>query len=220
MTLRVQKTGGQKPLTLEELSAGLERFYSEHGRYPTAPDIDVYPYLPSARSIERSFGGVIQLREHLKLDTQSDFRSGKHSTERAYKINSRAHKIEVVVYEFLKSIFGKEFVHREYFFSDDMRTRADFFVYDKNKGFCVDVFYPSDKRNLTGCLNSKLLKYHSKYMRQYPIIFLQMNESIPQEKLNALVENKKKGLAQGQRLMSWDTFQDFCKSRDSLEISH
>lgn len=219
MTLRVQKTGGQKPWTLEELSAGLEHFYSEHGKYPTAPDIDKYPYLPSARSIERSFGGVIQLRKHLKLDTQPDLRSGKHSTERAYRINSRAHEIEATVYEFLKSIFGKEFVHREYFFSDDMRTRADFFIYDKNKGFCVDVFYPSDKRNLTGCLNSKLLKYHSEYMRQYPVIFLQMNESIPQERLDALVENKKKGLAQGQYLMSWGMFQEFCKSRDPLKIA-
>lgn len=219
MKLRTQKRGNQKPWTLEELSLGLQHFYNEHKRYPTASEVDTYPYLPSARSIERRFGGLVELRRQLKLETQFDFRNGKHSAERASKINRRAHNVELVVYEFLQNIFGKEFVHREYFFTDDRRTRADFFVYDTKKGFCVDVFYPSDRRNLIGCLNSKLLKYHSEYMRQYPVIFLQMNEGIPQETLDVVVQNKKKNLSDGQYLMSWNTFQNFCKSRDPLKVA-
>ena len=171
MALRAQKSGKQKPWTREELSLGLKHFFDTNSRYPTAPEVDAYPYLPSARCIERRFGGLVQLRKQLDLKGQSDFRSGQHSIERARKINSRSHEIERTVYDFLQDMFGKEFVHREYFFTDDRRTRADFFVYDSKKGFCVDVFYPSDRRNLTGCLNSKLKTYHTKYMRQYPVIF-------------------------------------------------
>lgn len=218
MELRLQKKGNQKPWTIEELSLGLQHFYNEHKKYPTASEVDTYPYLPSARSIERRFGGLVELRQNLKLETQFDLRSGKHSAERASKINRRAHSVELIVYEFLQSIFRKEFVHREYFFTDDRRTRADFFVYDKEKGFCVDVFYPSDRRNLVGCLNSKLFKYHTEHMRQYPVIFLQMNEGITQEALDTIAQNKKKKLLGEQYLMSWDTFQNFCKSRDPLKI--
>jgi hypothetical protein len=72
--LRTQKAGSQEPWEIEELRAGLENFNTEHGRYPTAPEIDTYPYLPSARTIERRFGGVIGLRKTLGLDTQSDLR--------------------------------------------------------------------------------------------------------------------------------------------------
>ncbi|MFA6416032.1 MAG: hypothetical protein WCW56_00920 [Candidatus Paceibacterota bacterium] len=218
MTLRAQKSGKQTPWTIEELSAGLTKFFEEHGRYPTGPEVDRYQYLPSARSIERRFGGIVQLRQTLKLDSQADFRSGQHSADRARMIGQRAHKTENVVNDFLVERFGKEFVHREYFFVDDKRTRADFFVYDKTGGFCVDVFYPGSKRNLQGCLNSKLDKYTSEYMRQYPIIFLQMNEEITQGMLDELIKNKKKLLSKGQSLMDWETFAKFCSSRKRLIV--
>jgi hypothetical protein len=217
--LRQQKSGSQKPWTVEEVKRGLEEFYQSHHRYPTATEVDAFPYLPSARSIERSFGGLVNLRKKLNLDDQTDFRNGQHSSKRARNINLRAHKIEQRVYDFLLTIFGKEFVHREYFFSEDRRTRADFFVYDSDKGFCVDVFYPSDRRNLIGCLNSKLDKYQTAITRQYPVVFLQMNESIDQEVLDILVQRKRKILQGSECLMSWDTFMEFCRSRNPLKLS-
>ena len=216
--LRIQKLGGQRRWNIEEIRAGLENFYLENSRYPTAPEVDAYQYLPSARSIERSFGGLIMLRKTLNLDTQSDLREGAHSSERAYKINERSHRVEQEVYEFLMERFGKQFVHREYFFLDDKRTRADFFVYDKASGFCVDVFYPSDRRNLTGCINSKLAKYQGSQMNQYPVIFLQMNKELDQELLDALIRNKKKKLLAGHYLYSWDSFTKFCGKRHPLGI--
>jgi len=218
MTLRTAKAGNQKPWTQEELSIGLKQFFTEHSRYPTAPEVDAYPYLPSARSIERRFGGLIKLRQTLKLDTQPDFRSGKHSSERAHLIGARAHDMEKIVYEFLIKKFGREFVHREYFFIDDKRTRADFFVYDREQGFCIDVFYPASRRNLNGCLNSKLNKYQSERMEKYPVIFLQMNEEIPQGILDDLIKNKKKMLGKRQYLMAWESFETFCRSRKPLSI--
>lgn len=216
--LRAQKAGNQKPWKKEELKAGLEHFYEQHKHYPTAPEIDTYAYLPSARTIERSFGGIIKLRESLGLDAQYDLRTGAHSRERAYKINKRSNILEREVYEFLIKIFSKEFVHREFFFLDDKRTRADFFVYDKDQGFCIDVFYPSDKRNLVGCLNSKLAKYNCIYMQEYPIIFLQMNKDISQGILDNIIKNKVNKLSKDQKLMCWETFVDFCQNRKPLFI--
>jgi hypothetical protein len=217
MPLREQHAGNQKPWTLDELRVGLEHFKKEHGHYPTATEVDGYKYLPSARSIERSFGGLVKLRSTLRLDTDNDLRKGEHSSQRAHHINDRAHKMEQYVYEFLTNRYGKEFVHREYFFSDDQRTRADFFVYDNHEGFCVDVFYPSTRRNLSGCLNLKIKKYDrfSKNALPYPIIFLQMNPNMRQEVLDNLLMNKEKKLTAKQSLMGWDSFEAFCSKRSA-----
>jgi len=204
---------------IDNIREGLQKFHVQYGHYPTATEIDACAYLPAARTIERRFGGLVALRGDLKLDSQTDLRTGEHSSRRAYKINKRAHKVEGDVFEYLQRRFGVEFVHREYFFTDDRRTRADFFVFDTQKGFCVDVFYASDLRNVTGCLNSKLDKYQSDYMRQYPIIYLQMNSEFEQESLDRLVSNKKRKIPTGQHLMSWKSFEQFCANRKPLRVS-
>lgn len=219
MKLRAQKDGRQKnPWTLLEIKAGLNHFYKEHGRYPTVTEIDAYSYLPASRTLQRRFSGVIGARKELHLIGQHDFRAGEHSAKRARTINKRAHKIELEIYELLVAQFGKEFVHREYFFSDDKRTRADFFVYDSKNGFCVDVFYPKDRHNLIGCINSKLKKYQSNYMRQYPVIYLQMNPDLPQGILDTFMQNKKNKLPEGQSLMSLETFKEFSRARKPLKL--
>lgn len=220
MALRTQRSGNQKPWTLEELKSGFEHFYNKNNRYPTTPEIDAYQYLPSSRSVQRRFGGALELRKELGIAGQHDFRTGEHSSLRAELINKRAHEMEHSVYELLINQFGKEFVHREYFFTDDKRTRADFFVYGSGSGFCVDVFYPRDKHNLIGCLNSKLKKYQSEYMRQYPIIYLQMNSELPQDELDRIIKNKKNQLSKGEELMSLDSFKEFCRSRKPLRLNN
>ena len=214
--LRKQRNGKQKPWTLEELHAGLEQFETEQGHYPTASEVDSYEYLPSARSVERRFGGLVALRQTLRLSGQTDFRSGEHSTRRAHIINERARRIEQAVYEYLTNRFGKEFVHREYFFVDDARTRSDFFVYSARDNFCVDVFYPSDRRNLIGCINMKLKKYEPGAMRQFPIIFLQMNDAISEEMLEGVVARKKKKFGTDQVLVGWGGFTRLCESQKPL----
>jgi len=141
MTLRKQR--GNEPIkwTLESTAKGLEEFYRQNKRYPTAQEIDEFKYLPAARTIQRRFGGLVNLRKQLNLKGQSDFTRGKHSSERAKRINERSHALEREIYKHLVNKFGLEFVHREYFFTDDRRTRTDFFVYCQNGNFSVDVFY-------------------------------------------------------------------------------
>jgi len=215
--LRLHKFGGQKAWNIDEVEAGLKKFYEENNRYPTSTEIDIYKYLPSAKSIQRSFGGLVRVRKNLNLENNYDFRKGEHSSKRSFSINKRSNIIEKKVYDYLVEHYGKPFVHREYFFTDDKRTRADFFVYDNKNGFCIDVFYPNDKRNLIGCLNNKLNKYTQIYMQQYPIIFLEMNDEIDQITLDLIVKNKKRKLLKGQYLMNWNTFLDFCSGRSKFD---
>lgn len=215
--LRTQKNGKQKRWKTDEIETGLKHFFNEHSRYPTSTEIDKYKYLPSAKSIQRSFGGLVKIREELGLEGNSDLRTGEHSSNRCFTINERNNVVEKKVYDFLVNRYGKPFVHREYLFTDDRRIRADFFVYDSKSGFCVDVFYPADRRNLIGCLNSKLKKYSHEYMSDYPIIFLQMNEELDQKILDDVMKNKKNKLLKEQSLMCWDTFTRFCMNRKQLK---
>ena len=203
--------------TLEKLAAGFEKFKSEHGRYPTAVEIDEYPHLPSSKQIQRRFGGLPNLRKELKLDGPQDFTKGAYSSNRALEINKRAHRIEKEVYTYLVECFGRPFVHREYFFIDDRRTRTDFFVYTKEGNFSVDVFYPKDRKNLLGCLNSKMRTYGTSAMLQYPVIFLMMNDGIEEEEIAAIIKSKEKKLHQYQKVMTYRQLKDFCAGKTRLK---
>lgn len=202
--------------TLEKIRKGFERFFQEKGRYPTTPEIDEYPHLPSSRQIQRRFkGGVPELRSTLQLNGPHNFTKGTYSSERARIINERAHLIEKEIYDFLINKFGKPFVHREFFFTDDHRMRADFFVYHQDGTFIVDVFFPKDRRNLNGCLNSKLRTYNSisHEFDKIPVIFLMMNQDIGDDVLNQILITKKKPLHSQQCVMSLKQFKGFCKDK-------
>ncbi len=203
---------------LESIEYGLWRFFEQHGRYPTTREVDHDPNLPSSRQIQRQYGGLKKLRERLGWSEQTDFTKGDHSSQRAYSINQRAHQTEKEVYDFLIKKFGVQFVHREYMFTDDGRSRTDFFIFDKQGNFSVDVFYPKDKFNLIGCLNSKIQKYDSDIMIQYPVIFLQLNKDISEEEMEKIVANKKRKLDRNQFLMGWQKFKDFCDKRTRLTV--
>ena len=205
--------------TIEKLREGFEKYKKEQGRYPTAVEIDSYAHLPSSRQIQRRFkGGLPELRKQVKLDGPEDFTKGEYSSERAKTIGKRAHKIEKGIYDYLVNLFGKPFVHREYFFTDDHRTRTDFFIYAKNGNFSVDVFYPKDKRNLIGCLNSKMKTYGYAVMINYPVIFLMMNEEITEEDITDILERKKNKLHKQQCVMTRVQFEQFCLKKTALSV--
>lgn len=204
--------------TEDKIRSGFHLFFKQHGRYPTSAEIDTFPDLPSSRQIQRRYvGGLPALRQFLKLSGPINFTQGEYSSARARAIGSRAHELEGRVYNFLCERFGRMFVHREYFFTDDRRTRTDFFIYHKGGSFSVDVFYPKDRKTLTGCLNSKMRTYSDRLMVQYPVIFLMMNEAISGEELAKIESNKKNKLATYQKVMAWSQFQAFCQSKPRLD---
>ncbi|MEA1929430.1 MAG: hypothetical protein U9M92_00875 [Patescibacteria group bacterium] len=192
--------------TIEKIRKGFEKFHKEQARYPTAHELDNYSHLPSSRQIQRKYGGLPELRKTLKLSGPHDFTKGPYSSERTRKINSRGHKCEQEVHKYLENKFGREFVHREYFFTDDRRTRTDFFVFYKGGNFSVDVFYPKDQKNLAGCLNSKMRAHKAKIMIKYPVIFLMMNNDINEEEIEDIVLRKKNALQRNQRVMTLHQF--------------
>jgi hypothetical protein len=211
-------TGKKVKWTIERIKEGFNKFYSLHKRYPTTTEIDSFPSLPSSRQIQRRFGGLPALRKQLNLSGPTDFTTGQYSSDRAHSINDRSHKLEQTVYEFLIDRFGKPFVHREYFFTDDKRTRTDFFVYWEKGNFAVDVFYPKDKHNLLGCLNSKMRTYKTNQLLNYPVIFLMMNDDIGREKIALILSNKKIKLRSNQSVMLYDQFKDFCKEKSKMKV--
>ena len=204
--------------TIEKIKEGFEKFYKAHGSYPTSHEVDDFTFLPSSRQIQRRFGGLPELRKILDLKGPMDFTKGEHSSERASKINARAHKIEQKVYEYLVNQFGVESVHREYFFIDDRRTRTDFFVYYKEGNFSIDAFYPANIKNLIGCLNSKIRAYKSEIMMEYPVIFLMMNENIDEEEIERVIKNKKNKLHKNQYVFTYNQLKEFCDGKKKLPI--
>ena len=204
--------------TLERLKEGLERFYEVHGKYPTSQEVDTFEHLPSSRQIQRRFGGLVNLKKQLGLKGPSDYTKGAHSSDRARRINERAHRIEKEVYNYLIDIFGVEFIHREYFFTDDKRARTDFFVYAMDGNFSVDVFYAENRHSFLGCLNSKMRTYGNKLMLQYPVIFLQMNPDITQEEVRDILRQKKNKLLKYQNVMIFKQFKEYCTGKAPLNI--
>lgn len=208
--MRRSKQGSQKPWSEDDLRIGFKKYFDLNNKYPTAGEVDEFEFLPSSRSIQRKFGGLVELRK--KLNLEADYRTGEYSTARALLINKRAHKLEKEVLEYLVSIFKKEFVHREYFFTDDRRTRTDFYIYDKKGNFSIDVFYPKDRKSFIGCLNSKMRAYKNVNI-EYPVIFLQMNEEITKEKIEDILYRKKNKLQGNQIVMTYSELKSFCSTR-------
>lgn len=66
----------------------MEKYYNEFGRYPTAHDIDLYPYLPSSRQIQRRFGGLPELRKQLGIQI-TDYTRGRTRSNKAAIIGKR-----------------------------------------------------------------------------------------------------------------------------------
>ncbi len=208
-----KNTVKRKRWSTENLKDGLKHYYELNKRYPTSREVDKFEFLPSSRSIQRRFGGLVELRKQVGLSSATDFRKGEYSSNRAKRINKRASIIEKQVHEYLVNLFGAEFVHREYFFTDDKRTRTDFFIYCKNGNFSVDVFFTQDRHNFTGCLNSKMRTYSNIEMLQYPVIFLHMNDEITSEEILSILKNKKNKLLKYQKVMTFGEFKAFCSSK-------
>ncbi len=200
---------------LEDIQRGLKRYYDENGRYPTAIEFDDCDYLPTAKLIQRRFGGLVKLRKCLGLAGPNDYTKGRHSSARASTILARSNDVENQVHRFLIARFGEPFVHREFLFDKTRRCRTDFYVYTREGGFAVDVFYPKDRHSLIGCINSKLRTYRMDLEIKYPIIFLMMNEKIGDRDLEI---KRKKKLSFNQYVMSFERFESFCLSQSPYSL--
>lgn len=143
--------------TKESIKLAFEDFLTEHGRLPTAPEIDSSSHLPSSRQIQRKFGGLRVLRAELGYE-DTDFGSGKSRSIMAAANNTRSINSERLLEKELISIFGELFVHTEKFYGVG-KNRVDFLIYTQDGNFGVDIFTTETKRDLQKNINIKVDKY-------------------------------------------------------------
>src|SRR3989344_928256 len=202
--------------TKEKIKDGLEKFFLQNGRYPTANEIDLFPGLPSSRQIQRAFGGLVGLRKDLGLEI-TNFGSGKNRSDIARTVGLRGNLLERNLEKTLIEYFGEYFVHIEkpllkYYkqgSQNELRTksRADFFIYAQNYNFCIDIFHADSYRNLVSIINTKQRKYSDLTI---DVFLINGNESqdsgITIEKINRLYINKTNKLDSNVYILNKESF--------------
>lgn len=195
---------GKGTYSIEEIKSGIDRFYKENKRYPTAPDIDSCPYLPSARQIQRNFGGLEKLRKNLGYK-DIHFGKGKFRSVIASRGNKIGFQKERELEKILIDLFGEPFVHIEKPLDSIGRQRLDFFIYTKKENFGVDVFYSKTKKDIQKNINIKLNNY--KRERDLKIYFVLANDDFIQDELDQIRSNKtEKMIPNNILLFSWKYF--------------
>lgn len=168
--------------TPEKLKIAFDRYIAEHGRLPTAPEVDLTSYLPSARQIQRSFGGLKKLRETLGYEN-TDFGSGPHRSSLATRGNLKASVAERELQFQLADIFGEPYVHSEKYYGSG-RNRADFIVYTKTAIFGIDVFTTETKHDLQKNVAIKIDKYQD-FPKEFPLFFVVVSANLSEEDISS-----------------------------------
>lgn len=197
----------------QKIKEGFERFFKEYGRYPTAREIDKFPFLPSSRSIQRIRGGLKEVRRKLGLSIVN-YTEGAVRSAKAKSVGTRGLTHEKQIRQILLNKFGEIFVHEQKPFND-YEGRLDFYVYSKNENFGIDVFYPSDQDNFTGCINNKQRLYKNV---AHKLILLQANPQITQKDIYQYLATKKNPLPSNILVFSLDTFLNFINSLEPLKV--
>lgn len=195
---------GYNAWTKAELQAGFAYFKEQHGRYPTSHEIDNFPYLPSARSIQRSFGGLVALRRELFPDEVDNFTKGKHRSDVAKKTFANGRDLEELFYDYLITHFEPIAVHEQKIIRPG-NVRSDYFVYlNDETGIVIDVFYAESIINLVNVVNIKIKRYS--LITQPTFLVSVGNPRITQEEIAKKVQNRRVPLPVHIRIVSEDFF--------------
>lgn len=188
--LRTQSSGKQRKWTPEELNAGFEYFKELHGRYPGSREIDLFEYLPSARSIQRSHKGLISLRTELGFEESLiNQTKGAVRSDKAKKTYSNSVESEEKFYKYLVSKIPEVRVH-EHKILRPGHICCDFFIYTSDKkGYAVDIFYAQDLFTLQRIIRIKYLRYAGLKCKVYFVLV--GNDLISQKEIDDMLSNRK-----------------------------
>ena len=202
--LRRNSVGYQHPWTSEQLTAGLLYFKEIHGRFPTAHDVDAFDFLPSSRSIQRSYGGLVHLRKTLIPDETSDFTRGDYRSKMAHHRIKNSQELEAGFYMMLIKHFAEIAVH-EHKIIRPGNVSSDFFVYKTEKsGVVIDIFYADSIRNLASIINTKIKRYILVTQPTYLIVV--GNSEITQHDIDLKMQNRKEPLPSHIQVVSENFF--------------
>ncbi len=133
--------------TLDNVLEGFKEFYKQNERWPVHTDFTSCTYLPSVKTIERSFGGIRKVREQLGI-TNTDLRTGNDRTEVMKRIWKRGLSAEEDLYKYLIKVFHEPYVHSQSrFIIGEQTLRVDFLIFHKLGRFAIDIFYPENNPN-------------------------------------------------------------------------
>lgn len=182
------------------LKEGFDRFYKENGRLPIAPEIDSLDYLPSSRQIQRRFGGLKKLREHLGYE-DTDFSKGFYRQAISSRVNKQGRDTEIKLEKILVERFHEVFVHTEKIF-DHTKNRVDFYIYSPSGNFGIDIFHTQTFRDLQKNVNIKVDKYLNFPNELYLVV---ANKNFTQERINEYIRGKTKLLPACARVVTLDS---------------
>ncbi len=207
--LRKKGRGLKGQWTLDEIKTGINHFKSVNGHYPRAQDFNEADYLPTARLIERNFGGLPKFREMLNLPMQSDLTKGEYRSNIAKKRQNEARIYEEKFYGFLTSVLPELNVH-EHKVVRPGNVCCDFFVYTSDSsGFVIDLFYAQDINSVRGVVDYKIKRYKNVTHKTY--LVLVNNLQVTQTSIDSLLSRKKKGIPQNIKIYTEKSFKIFLK---------
>lgn len=192
--------------TLEKIQAGIEHYKNLYGKYPSILDFNKVDFLPTARMVQRNFGGIVKLREKLNIDSASDYTKGEHRSSIARNTYARAVDYEEAFYNFLINKIPEVQVH-EHKILRPGRVCCDFFVYTTDtRGVAIDLFYAQDLYSLGGVVNIKLKRYAQITYKTFFILV--GNNNISMEEIERLLENRKALLPKHIRVVTESFFKE------------
>jgi len=211
-TPRKATTGTQDSWTIEQLRAVFNHFKELNNRYPTAHEIDAFPYLPSARSIQRTFGGLVNVRKELFPKEIANFTTGIHRSGVAKQTYTNGRNLEEQFYNYLTSEFSEIAVHEHKVIRQGY-VNCDFYIYlGEDTGIVIDIFYAESIINLINVVNIKLKRYSLIIPETYLVIV--GNPSITQQAIDIKIQNRKLPIPSHIKLVS----EDYFKKQIALDI--
>lgn len=144
--------------TLETIKHGIDRFTIEYHHPPTAHDFDICPYLPSARQMQRAYGGLESLRLQLGYE-ELNYTKGALRRSRSLSGHIDGIHAEDLLEARLIQKFGELYVHTQKRYYIDHKNRYDFFVYYYGGYFAVDIFTTSRPSYIGTNIRHKIPKY-------------------------------------------------------------
>ncbi len=202
--LRSAKTGGGVAWTETQIKTGFLKFYSMNQRFPTAHEIDTFEFLPSSRSLQRSYGGLVNIRTRLFPEEIANFTSGEYRQKIASDTFKRSQAYEEAFHKKLCTYLEEISVH-EHKIVRPGNVTSDFFIYLKpDAGICVDLFYAKDIFSVAGVINIKIKRYKK---LECPVLFVLLHDgSLDQTKITQLVANRTNPVPAHIRIVTEDYF--------------
>jgi hypothetical protein len=143
---------------LVTIKSGIDNFIANYGKMPTANDFSNANNLPSARQVQRMYGGLENLRKELGYK-EHNFTKGELRKKIATDANIRGLDAEDAFEPILIEKFGEPYVHVQKRYYKGSKNRYDFFVYAKNRAFGIDIFTTSRSSYIVNNIRHKILRY-------------------------------------------------------------